>query len=139
MGLVLGFGFARIECRAREADTTEGQQVFHQSVKWCGQTACSALHPRRDSALRRKPDQSSLQRERCLRYHQDDQSQQGEQHGQAQEDKLQCAVTLEGAKEHEQGEDTPQAQVNAQQAFAASAVPILGISRMATVVSQKEP
>ena len=66
--------------------------------------------------------------------------QQGKQHGQAQEDELQHAVAFQGTEEHEQGEDAPQAQVDARKwAFAASAMPILGSSRMATVVSQKEP
>lgn len=90
--------------------------------------------------MRRKPDQSSLQHERCLRYPPVTNRQQGEQYGQAQENELQHAVTFQGAEEHEQGEDAPQAQVNAQKwAFAASAMPILGSSRMATRVSQKEP
>lgn len=65
---------------------------------------------------------------------------QSEQHGQAQEDELQRAVRLQGAEEHEQGEHAPQSRVHAQKwAFEASAVPILGISRMATSVSQNEP
>ncbi len=47
--------------------------------------------------------------------HQVADGQQGEQHGQAQEDELQRAVTFQGAEEHEQGEYAPQTQVNAQE------------------------
>lgn len=49
--------------------------------------------------------------------------QQGEQDGQAQEDELQRAVRLEGAKEHEQGEHAPQSVHARKWAFAASASP----------------
>ena len=41
--------------------------------------------------------------------------QQREQHGQAQEDKLQHAGCFQGAKEHKQGKDAPQAEVHAEE------------------------
>ena len=41
--------------------------------------------------------------------------QQREQYGQAQEDKLQHAGCLQGAKEHKQGKDAPQAEVHTEE------------------------
>ena len=64
--------------------------------------------------------------------------QQGEQDGQAQEDELQCAVRLKGTEEHEQGEHAPQSRTRPEMGVCRP-VPILGISRIATRVSQKEP
>ena len=58
--------------------------------------------------------------------------QQSEQYGQAQEDELQRAVAFQGAEEHEQGKDAPQAQIDAQEVGVCRCGPILGISRMAT-------